>query len=122
MIENKSGFSTTSRPGIEPADTQSVHVIEHVRDIHLYQITETELDSLKSNFDSLSLGFCSMCLGALIGFLVPLVTAPLSDKMFAVFVSLTVVLLLLTVFFGAKWLSDRKAAKKRIKQIQERGL
>jgi hypothetical protein len=122
MAENNINFSSSSAPGIEPADAQIIHVIEHGRNIHMFRLTEVELDSLKSNFDSLSLGFCSMCLGAFIGFIVPLVTVPLSDKMFAIFISLSVLLFVLTIFFGIKWYSDRKSAIKRIRQIQNRGL
>jgi hypothetical protein len=122
MVENNLNLSSSPAPEIEPADAQFIHVIEHSRDIHMFRLTEVELDSLKSNFDSLSLGFCSMCLGAFIGFIVPLITVPLSDKMFAMFVSLSVLLFILTVFFGVKWYSDRKAAIKRIRQIQDRGL
>jgi hypothetical protein len=122
MVENKVSSSSSSAPGIEPADAEIIHVIEHGRNIHMYRLTEVELDSLKSNFDSLSLGFCSMCLGAFIGFIVPLFTVPLSDKMFAIFVSLSVLLFILTIFFGIKWYSDRKAAIKHIRQIQNRGV
>jgi hypothetical protein len=88
----------------------------------MFRLTEVELDSLKSNFGSLSLGFCSMCPGAFIGFIATLVTVPLSDKIFAMFVSLSLVLALLPVFFGVKWYSDRKTAIKHIRQIQDRGL
>jgi hypothetical protein len=122
MVENNINFSTPSAPGIEPADAQVIHVIEHGRSIHMFLLTEVELDSLKSNFDSLSLGFCSSCLGAFIGFIVPLITVPLSDQMFSLFVSLSVLLFILTIFFGIKWYSDRKAAIKRIRQIQNRGV
>jgi hypothetical protein len=122
MVESNTDFSSSSEPGIEPADGQVIHVIEHGRSIHMFRLTELELDTLKSNFDSLSLGFCSMCLGAFIGFIVPLVTVPLTDKMFAIFISLSVLLAILTLFFGVKWYSDRKAAIKRIRKIQDRGL
>jgi hypothetical protein len=122
MVENKLTSISSASPGIEPADSEIIHVIEHGRNIHMFRLTEVELDSLKSNFDSLSLGFCSLCLGSFIGFIVPLITVPLSDKMFAIFVSVSVLLFILTFFFGIKWFLDRKAAIRRIRQIQDRGL
>jgi len=122
MSDSKESTSSSSKAGIEPANSEVVHVIEHGRDIHMYKITDIELDVLKSNYDSWSLGFCTLCLGGFIGFLIPLATIKLSDKMCAIFLSLTVVLFLLTIFFGTKWLIDRKEVKKRIKQIQERKL
>jgi hypothetical protein len=118
MPDNRDDIKST--PNISVGSSNTVQLIEHGRDIHMYRVTDIELDILKSCYDSWSLGFCTLCLGAFIGFLIPLVTVQLSDRMCAIFVSLTVISGILTFFFGSRWLRDRKEANHHIKQIKER--
>jgi len=86
----------------------------------MYKITDIELDVLESNYESSSSNFWQLCLGIFIGFLIPLLIAPLSDKMCAIFVGVTLVSGILALSFGIKWGRERAAAKRHIKQIKER--
>ena len=107
-------------PNISTGDSTTDQLIKHGRDIHMYGITDVELDVLKSNYNSWSFGFCALCLGIFIGFFIPLVTVQLSDRMCAIFVAVTIASGGLALFSGIRFGIDRGEAKRRIKQIKER--
>jgi hypothetical protein len=117
-----SSTSPSSAPSsnISTGDSPTVQVIEHGRDIHMYRITDVELDIFKSNYTSLSFGFWQLCLGIFIGFLVPLLTLQLSNKTCAIFTGIVIASGVLAVFFGINWGMGRTVAERRIKQVKER--
>jgi NhaP-type Na+/H+ and K+/H+ antiporter len=86
----------------------------------MYGITDVELDVLESNYESSSFNFWQLCLGIFIGFLVPLLTVQLSNRICAIFVAIVVASGLLALSFGIKWIRERAKAKQHIKQIKER--
>jgi hypothetical protein len=107
-------------PNISIGGSPTVQLIEHGRDIHMYRVTDIELDVLKSNYESSNLNFWQLCLGIFIGFLVPLLTVQLSDRMCAIFSGVTFASGISALSFGIKWGKGRAEAKQHIKQIKER--
>ncbi len=118
-MPNNSHNSTPS-PNISTGGPTTVQVIEHGRDIHMYKITDIELDVLKSSSESLSSGFWQLCLGIFIGFLVPLLTVQLPDMICAIFVAMVFASGLLGLYFGIKWRREKTKTKQHIKQVKER--
>lgn len=104
--------------GIVPAKPSQVHVIEHTRELHMHSLTDTELDDFAAGYNSIHLIFFSLCLGALIPFVTTLFSVDLSDRTFAVFVSLTTVSFILAVYFGVRALIDRRRIIRRINKIR----
>jgi len=104
---------------ISPAIPADVQVIEHGRDIHMYKVTDEELDTLARGHHSLNLFFFSLCIGALMILFVTLLTITLTDRIFATFIALTCVLGILGTYFGIKACIERRAINQGIKQIRE---
>lgn len=102
-----------------PAKPSEVQIIEHGRDIHMFKITDLEIDELVTNYMSIDFGLFALCIGIFIAFLVALATAQLSDKVFATFVALILVAFLGTIFFGFRARRERQRAKQRVQQIKE---
>jgi hypothetical protein len=119
MAKNNALVAKTSKGDILPSVSSSIQVIEHGRDIHMYRITDMELNALKSGQYSLNLSFFSLCIGAFIAFVIALCTATMSDKIFAVFVALTVLVMILAIYFGLKALGERRQLNSHIEQIRE---
>jgi len=119
-MPNKKSSNSEPSPNISTGDSTTVQLIEHGRDIHMYRITDVELDVLKSNYESSSFSFWQLCLGIFIGFLIPLLTLQLSDRVCAIFVAVTFASGLLALSFGIKWGKEKAEAKRHIKQIKER--
>lgn len=118
MAKNKK-VTPTPRGKISPAMSSDVQLIEHGRDIHMFRITDVELDALTTSHHSLNLFFFSLCLGALIVFVITLVTIALPDRTFATFIALTVLSVLLGIYFGLKALGERRQINRGIRQIRE---
>lgn len=84
----------------------------------MYSVTGQELDGLASGYNSIHAGFFTLCLGALIGFGTTLLTVPLSDKLFALYVGLTGVSGILTPYFGLRAIRDWRNTTQRIEEIK----
>ena len=110
----------THEPSIVPAKPFQVQIIEHGRDIHMYRMTDVELDALIGGYSSVNLGFFTLCLGALLVFAITLATVDLTDRKLAVFVAVTVLLSIATLFFGIKAWADRRHMNQRVKEIKSR--
>lgn len=108
-----------SRGKILPSIPSDVQVIEHGRDIHMYRLTDEELDTLAMSYHSLNLFFFSLCIGALFVLVVTLVTINLPDRTFAVFIALACVAFLLGIYFGAKVCMEKIGIKRNITKIRE---
>ena len=108
----------SEKPNIVPVDPSQVQIIEHGRDIHMYRITETEIDELCSEYMSIDFGLFTLCIGVFIAFIIALITAQMSDKVFATFVAIAVVSLLGTIFFGVRTIRLRRKLKRRAEDIK----
>ena len=85
----------------------------------MYKITDTEIDELCSEYTSIDFGLFTLCIGVLIAFVVALVTAQTSDKVFAAFIAITFVSFLGSLFFGLRTLRVKRKVQERAKQIKE---
>jgi uncharacterized protein YacL len=118
MPENKKAVQL-HKPNIEPAKPTQVQIIEHGRDIHMFRITDTEIDELCADYMSIDFGLFTLCIGICIAFIISLVTADLSNKVFATFVAIVLASFLGIIFFGLRTLRSRKQLKERAKRIKE---
>jgi glucan phosphoethanolaminetransferase (alkaline phosphatase superfamily) len=120
MSENKE-IILLPKPNIEPANPSQVQIIEHGRDIHMFKITDAEIDELCSEYMSIDFGLFTLCIGICVAFIIALITAQMSDKIFATFIAVAFVSLLGVIFFGFRTFRVRQRVEKRAKQIKESG-
>jgi uncharacterized protein YacL len=119
MPENKELIASRKQPDIKPVKTGQIQVIEHVRDIHMYSLTGSEIDELCSEYASIDFGLFTLCIGLLVAFIIALITTQMNDKVFATFVALTFGSLLGSIFFGVRTLKRKKQAKQRAEEIKK---
>jgi len=91
----------------------------HSRRLIGYPVTNAELEMLASGGGSLNAGFFGTCIGAGISLVSTLVSAKLSDRLFAVYVASTLVAFAGTVLFGVRTVFDRLRAKRLLTEIRE---
>lgn len=104
---------------LEPGKVSSIQVIQHGRDIHIFPITESEIDELVCAHSSISLVLFSLCAGVLISFLISIFTIQLEDRVFAVFIAIIVVSLLMGIWFGFRALQEWRKINKRAEEIKK---
>ncbi len=109
----------TIMPKSENNNPMHVHVVEHERDIHMYEVTEEELDQLTSVHDSIDFHLFILSMPIFVAFLMELITSPLSDRMFVAFITITLISFLGIIFFGFRAWKERKHAKQLIMQIKK---
>ncbi len=87
----------------------------------IYEVAEYELEILEHGSpDSIYLNFAIFLLSIAVSFLVSLVTADVSTRVFIVFVSITVIGLLLGIFLLILWFRTRKSVSILVKKIRNR--
>ncbi len=106
------------KPDIEPAPPGQIQIIEHGRDIHMYKITDTEIDELCSEYVSADFGLFTLCAGILVAFIIALLTTQMSDRVFATFVAISFASLIGTIFFGLRTLRVKRVVRQRAEQIK----
>ena len=95
-------------------------IVQVPGEVVMFNVTEQELDSLASGFSPIHLAFFGMTLGALISFLITILTVPLSDRMFAMFSALLASSIIAVFYFGIRTAADIRANATRLKHIKER--
>jgi hypothetical protein len=112
---------TPKRPGrIRPANPADIQIIPHGRDIHMFQVTESEMSDFEAGYASVDFGLLALCFGVLSTLVVALVTVRLSVMMLAAFVAVASVSFLGTLFFGLRTWKERQRVKLRIAEIKGR--
>jgi len=109
-----------STPAIAPAKPNETTVVEHPRELHMYRITESEIDQLISTNDPICLGLFTLCVGSFISFLTALFTAQTSDRVNAAFVAIIIVTGILSIYFGWKTWQARNQSSQRVKDIKKK--
>lgn len=105
---------------IVPANPADVQIIEHGRDIHMYKVTEPEINELMASYMSIDFGLFTLCVGTFVALSLALITVPqLPDRIFSVFIALVFASLLGMIFFGFRTWIERRRVNQRIKQIKE---
>ena len=107
------------KPNIEPAQPGQVQIIEHGRDIHMYKITDTEINELCSGYTSIDFGLFTLCVGICLMLILSLLTTQMSDRMFATFNAIAFVAFLGIIFFGFRTRRINQRVRERAQQIKE---
>ena len=89
------------------------------RRLEMYSVSGPELDALASGSGSLNSVFFGATFGAAISFLVTVLTAPLSDRLNALFWAFFLATVTLAFYFGIKTWQDRVASQEKIREIKE---
>jgi hypothetical protein len=103
------------------ADKRGVNIVLHQRDVHMYQITEHEIDAINesSGYKTLDIALFSMCFGVFIALMITLTTVEIADpKMYSSYVAGAALFAIGSVFFGIRSLLAWRAMKVRIRQIK----
>jgi len=85
----------------------------------MYQVSGSELDSLVSGSGSLNSVFFGATFGAAVSFLITVLTAPLNDRLNALFWAFFLATLTMALYFGIKTWQDRVASQNRVREIKE---
>ena len=117
MAKNRE-ITVSNKPDIEPAKPGQVQIIVHERAIHVYNITDTEVDDLCSGYASIDFGLFTLCVGICVALLTALFTVQMSDKVFAAFASIAFTCLLGMIVFGFRTLRVRRQLKQRAEHIK----
>lgn len=105
-----------------PAKEDPEVVTYRIPRIEVYQVTDDELRRIEDGFGQVGqdLTFAVASLSFCIAFAITLVTATLSEMLFAIFLSLVVIAALVSLYTGARWWRARKAAPTVIATIRSR--
>jgi hypothetical protein len=87
----------------------------------IYEVEESELEILaQGSPDSLYLNFAILLLSVAISFLISLLTATISNKVFTIFVVIATVGFIVGAFLLILWVKKRKSVSELVKKIKER--
>ena len=98
-----------------------VTIVRHPANVHLYQITEAQLDNLAKGMDHIFLAFASALLGAFLTLLIELSTmdTTVSAVRTGVVIGAIITTGVLTTFFGLLTVRDWLRARKELRRIKE---
>lgn len=105
-----------------PAEPQIVtYSIPRIR-IEVYQLTDDELSRIEEGYGQVGqdLTFAVTSLSFCIAFIIALITASFSERLFIIFLSLVVVFALVALYTGIRWWRARKAAPTVIATVRSR--
>ena len=89
------------------------------RRLEMYSVSSPELDALASGSSSLNSVFFGATFGAAISFLITVLTAPLSDRLNALFWAFFLATSILAFYFGFKTWHDRVESQNKIREVKE---
>jgi hypothetical protein len=104
-----------------PGGRGALTVYTHKRQLHVYQLTEEELDALHDagNYKTIDIALFSISISTFSALLTTLITVDIQNtKTFAAFVTVCVAALFGSVFFGARAWMAWKAAKSKLATIK----
>lgn len=113
-------------PGTEPWVPQQepgLSIVTHARELHVFRLTEEELDAIcaAGNYKTLDLAMLCLCVGVFATLAVVLVTVDIPNiKIFSTLVSLTVVSLVGALAFGVRAGIAWHEAANRLKRIKQK--
>jgi hypothetical protein len=98
-----------------------INIVIHQRDVHMYQITEHEIDALNesSGYKTLDIALFSMCFGVFIALLITLTTVDITEpRLYASYIGGASLFALGAVFFGIRSFLAGNALKNQIRRIK----
>lgn len=103
-------------------DTQSsglLTIVQIPAKLVMFNLSEEQVDSLADLSPQTDLGFLGIAVGMFVAFLSIIVTVDLPDRMNAVFVGLTVLTALLSLYFLAQAIRHFGTASTRLRRIKQ---
>ena len=106
---------------IEHETPASPVTVESVpRTIRMYSVSDQELDAFASVYTSLNGVFFGFLSGAAIASLIVVLTADLTDRLFATFIGLLAITAILGAYFGLQAFADHRRAMGHVNLIKRR--
>ena len=105
----------------QPQPLGAVEIITHGRKLHMYSVTDPELNSLRESGLSatVDLSLFALCSGILVTLIVTLSTVDIKDaKTFAAYVAAMIASGIFTIWFGARAAIAWRSAKAKLKEIK----
>jgi len=106
----------------KPGKGQSaITVVSHKRDLHVYQVTESELDNLHTagNYKTLDIALCSLGVGVFSATLITLLTVDMKPGLtYQTFVAICGISFVATLFFGVRAVLAWRAARQELARIK----
>jgi hypothetical protein len=100
---------------------RGVTFVSHERELHMFQLTEDEIDNLQSagNYKTIDIALFALCFGVLTTAIAALVTVnSMSTQTFAGFIVTAIVMALGSIFFGVRAILAAKAARNKINLLK----
>ncbi len=88
------------------------------RTIHMYSVSLDELENMVNSGAAPAIGFLGLTFGTFVTGAVTLATVPLTDRLFAVFIAVTAVCLILSVWFGVLAFLGYKNLRDKLRRIR----
>lgn len=105
----------------QPQPPGGVEIITHGRKLHMYSVTDPELDSLRESGLSatVDLSLFALCSGILVTLIITLSTVDIKDaKTFAAYVAAAIVSGIFSIWFGTRACIAWRNAKAKLKEIK----
>lgn len=102
-------------------NSESPEIISYrIPRIEIYHVTDDELQRIEDGFGQVSqdLTFAVASFSFAISFAIAIVTVTLSDRLFAIFLSLLVIFVLVAMYTSVRWWRARKVAPAVIANIR----
>lgn len=107
--------------GETPPNKNPVEIVSHPRQLHVFHVTEDELNSVQEvgQATSLDIALACLCLGILVTLIVTISTVDIDGaKMYAAYVSSTLVMVVLSILFSVRTVIGIKRSKKRLQDLK----
>ena len=109
-------------PTVRPADDRVITVVTHPRELHMYQVTDDELNNLETagNYKTLDIALFALCLGISFSFVIALFSAPPPPGSISlyVFLVMAIVTTIGAVFFGFRARIAWKNLRSLVRQLK----
>jgi hypothetical protein len=105
----------------QPQPPGAVEIITHGRKLHMYSVTDPELESLRESGLSatVDMSLFALCGGILVTLIITLSTVDIKDaKTFAAYVGASIVSAIFSIWFGARAGIAWRNAKAKLKEIK----
>lgn len=121
MENNRPIVAEESGGWLSPDRGGGVNIVVHQRDVHMYQVTEHEIDAINesSGYKTLDIALFSMCFGVFIALLITLTTVDIADpKLYASYIAGVSLFAIGAVFFGIRSFLAGSSLKSQIRRIK----
>ncbi len=121
MVKMQNHNHLVDIPYGQSSNKDPVEIVSHPRQLHVFHVTEDELNSVQEvgQATSLDIALACLCIGILVTLIVTISTVEIDGpKMYAAYISSLLLMLVLSLFFGVRTFLGIKRAKTKLKELK----